>query len=682
MRVRRLLATVAAVALAASAWVGAQLPAAAEDTETPTTIYLAGDSTVASYSASAYPLMGWGQKLGDYLADDVVIDNRAIGGRSAKSYVLEGHLDRLLADIDPGDYLFVQFGHNDRQNTDSLCPSNPTYCNRHTEPYTSFKEYLRKYIDGARQHGATPVLVTPMGRRSYDGEGKFGNDFYDYAQAMKQLSAEHDVPLIDLNSTSIAFYTRIGPPATEEIFFYTEPGEYEAYPTGKEDNVHFQEYGAGWLARFVAEGMVATGLPIAPQVRFADADPWNLATHATVTASSSLEADDWYLWNVADGVTSSVPHGLGWSSSQTLDLVDHTEWVQFDLGEVMPLTRTVLVPRNDPGNEGVHFPVDYTVQVSDDATTWTTVAEVTDSPAVAAQQEITFPVTAARYVKVEGTRLRQHPGDLAYRLQLAEVKLYSDVVSVRLTGPAELLDRATGTYAATLRVPSTVAAVSNARFDLVVPDGWSSKTIPTGTPYLSTWEVTAPKSGRADGSPPVELRTAVTFKQSGEWRTVSDELLVGRPVPEPPPVLGDHWVSDLPLADEVNGWGPIERDMSNGDDGAGDGRPLSLGGIGHAKGLGVHADSSVTIALDQCRQFTAVIGVDDEVGDGGSVSFTVEGDGEPLLVHPVATGRDPGQPVTVDVTGVSRLRLLVDDLANKGNDHADWASAKLSGCAS
>lgn len=660
----------------------AVVPAAsAVSAEEVPTVYLAGDSTVASYAPSQYPLTGWGQMLPEFLDGGVRVDNRAIGGRSSKSYVLEGHLDKILADIQPGDYLFVQFGHNDRQNTDNLCSVNKTYCNRHTEPYTSFKEYLAKYVTGAREHGATPVLVTPMGRRSYDDKGQFLNDFYDYAQAMKQLSAEYDVPLIDLNSTSIAFYTRIGVPATEEIFLYCDPGECENYQTGREDNVHFQEYGARWLARFVAEGIGSAGLPMAQHVEFDDADPWNLATNAVVTASSSLETDGWYRWNLTDGQLAADPHGMGWSSNdQTLNLVDHSEWVSVDLGAVSPLTRVLLAPRSDEGKVGRHFPVDYRVQVSEDGAAWTTVASAAAAPVPTAPQELRFPATRGRYVKVTGTRLRQDPADLTYRMQLGEVKVYSDVVSMRLTGPAELLDGATGAYVANLRVPPAAGEISNVRFDLRVPDGWSSRKVRERLPYFAAWDVTAPKAGR--GTDALALTAVVTYRQAGTQHTTTAEVLVGKPVPPPPPQPGEHWVSDLPFAEEVNGWGPVERDASNGEDLAGDGRPLSIGDVGYAKGLGTHADSAVTIALDQCKQFSAVVGVDDEVGDGGSVSFMVEADGALVWTHPIATGGDGGQAVALDVTGVSKLRLVVDDLANKGHDHADWAAAKLTGCAS
>ncbi|MER6995611.1 rhamnogalacturonan acetylesterase [Streptomyces sp. NPDC000410] len=228
-----------------------------------TTVYLAGDSTVANYPASVRPMAGWGQKIGEFFTKDVKFENRSAGGRSSKSYVLEGHLDRLLARIRPGDYLFAQFGHNDKPYTDSLCSSNKLYCNRHTEPGTSYKKYLAKYIDGARKRGATPVLVTPMGTRNFDQNGRFRNEFTKYSEAMKQLGAERKVPVIDLNSMSIAHYNQVGVEGTKRLFLYCKPGEYPAYPSGQADRVHFQEFGARRLARMVAEAVRDSHLPIA-----------------------------------------------------------------------------------------------------------------------------------------------------------------------------------------------------------------------------------------------------------------------------------------------------------------------------------------------------------------------------------------------------------------------------------
>ncbi|WP_233530905.1 rhamnogalacturonan acetylesterase [Paenibacillus alkalitolerans] len=210
-----------------------------------TNVYMAGDSTVMSYPSRFYPMAGWGQKIAHYFTDDITFTNRAIGGRSSKSFVLDGRLDTILTNIRPSDYLFIQFGHNDAS-------SRPE---RYTDPYTTYKQYLAMYVDGARQRHAIPVLVTPVGRRSWDSEGQFKNDFPDYCIAMKQVAEEKNVPLLDLNTRSIELYNSIGIEDTKSIFLWLEPGEYPNYPNGVQDNTHFQEAGALQIAKVVSEGI-------------------------------------------------------------------------------------------------------------------------------------------------------------------------------------------------------------------------------------------------------------------------------------------------------------------------------------------------------------------------------------------------------------------------------------------
>ncbi len=215
-------------------------------------VYLAGDSTVMSYGSGNYPQQGWGGRIHDSFTAGVTFNNRAIGGRSSKSFVDEGRLAAILSVIKPGDYLFIQFGHNDVYSDLRL----------HTDPFTSYKTYLAMYIDLPRQYGAIPVLVTPMGRRRYDSSGRFLNDFADRAAAMKELAVEKSVPLIDLNAKSIAFYNSIGVAATTDVFLWLPAGQYARFPNGVTDGTHFQEYGAGQLARLVIQGIVENRLGI------------------------------------------------------------------------------------------------------------------------------------------------------------------------------------------------------------------------------------------------------------------------------------------------------------------------------------------------------------------------------------------------------------------------------------
>ena len=213
-------------------------------------LYLAGDSTVATLGSGSAPQQGWGGRIRDYFGGGITVVNRAIGGRSSKSFVDEGRLGAILTVIKPGDYLFVQFGHNDAYSDARL----------HTEPYTSYKTYLSMYIDLARQYGAIPVLVTPPGQRRYDSSGRFINDFADRAAAMRQLATEKRVALIDLNAKSMVFYNGIGVAATADVFLWLAPNQYPNFPSGVRDATHFQEYGAGQIARLVVQGIAESTL--------------------------------------------------------------------------------------------------------------------------------------------------------------------------------------------------------------------------------------------------------------------------------------------------------------------------------------------------------------------------------------------------------------------------------------
>lgn len=222
------------------------------------TVYIAGDSTVQTYDASAYaPQAGWGQMIDRFFADDVAFSNHAIGGRSSKNFITQGRLDDILRGIRPGDYLFVQFGHNDAtQGVDD----------RYASP-ADYKEYLRTYVNGARQRGATPVLVTPVSRRSFDATTGLANvSFPEYVDKMKELAAEEGVELVDLSASSRAYLNEIGPEAAKSVFLWVDPGIFPNRPAGTQDDTHFQEYGAIQMARLIAQDYAQIDDPLAAHV--------------------------------------------------------------------------------------------------------------------------------------------------------------------------------------------------------------------------------------------------------------------------------------------------------------------------------------------------------------------------------------------------------------------------------
>jgi len=219
---------------------GAQLFAA---DATKSTVYICGDSTVSNYAASSAPQTGWGQVISKYFTSDVLFQNKAVGGLSSKTFITGGYLDKILNAIKANDYLFVQFGHND------ATPSRPE---RYTDPNTTFKEYLRQYIDKAREKKAIPVLITPMARFIYTN-GVFQNSFPAYQQAMKEVAAEKNVPCVDLMTASLNYYNSIG---------YDKVKPFYMISVNRTDTTHFTDKGALQMARLVSEGIAGLDLTI------------------------------------------------------------------------------------------------------------------------------------------------------------------------------------------------------------------------------------------------------------------------------------------------------------------------------------------------------------------------------------------------------------------------------------
>ncbi len=211
-------------------------------------IFIIGDSTVSNYGLSAYPFAGWGQVLQHFFDDSKIsTHNRAVGGRSSRSFYEEERWDGtsgVLNELVAGDYVFIQFGHNDRDASNA---------SRYTSP-EDFKTYLRIYVNTSREIGAIPVLVSPMSMNT-GTRNVFTESGSDYRGAMLAVSEELSVPFIDLNTKSYDFYQEIGTEyASYFIHMGLEAGEYSNYPDGYSDTwTHYQEMGALAMARFIRE---------------------------------------------------------------------------------------------------------------------------------------------------------------------------------------------------------------------------------------------------------------------------------------------------------------------------------------------------------------------------------------------------------------------------------------------
>ncbi|WP_051823765.1 NPCBM/NEW2 domain-containing protein [Streptomyces sp. NRRL S-1448] len=223
----------------------------------------------------------------------------------------------------------------------------------------------------------------------------------------------------------------------------------------------------------------------------------------------------------------------------------------------------------------------------------------------------------------------------------------------------------------------------NLTVTLKAPQGWhataaspaTARALPGGRSLTTTWRIAAP-AGAAPGAYDLPL-TADYRSPRGERVTTT---LPGTAHIVVPPPAGTAYAAELPWLTAANGWGPVERNTSVGENAAGDGGPLRIGGTGFTKGLGVHAASDVTLYTGRrCSAFTARVGIDDEVGDRGSAGFEVWADGTRVATSGTVTGADAARTLTAAVAGAETVRLVVTDGGDGIDyDHADWADAKFS----
>ena len=211
------------------------------------TIVIIGDSTVCNYPAE-HLCRGWGQFIAEHFKDTVRVANHAASGRSTKSFITEGRWKRAL-DEKP-DFVLIQFGHND-----SHAKERPEA----TDAATSYRDFLRRYVDESRAAHATPIFITPMHRRTFDTDGKLADILQPYADAMKAVAAEKKVPLIDLHAASGALFQQLGKERCPEL---------ANSPT---DFTHFNEKGARAMAELVMKELPGTDARLAAELRTAPA---------------------------------------------------------------------------------------------------------------------------------------------------------------------------------------------------------------------------------------------------------------------------------------------------------------------------------------------------------------------------------------------------------------------------
>jgi DNA sulfur modification protein DndE len=215
----------------------------------PVKVFMAGDSTMADKPIPDNPERGWGMVLPSYFNDNVVIENHARNGRSTRSFIREGRWDALIERVSKGDFVIIQFGHNDEKiETD-----------RGTSP-DEYKENLKRFVNDVRTKGAYPILCTPIMRRKFDENGKFVDQHGAYPDKVRELAKEEDVPLIDMHRRSEAVIEKLGVEGSKRIFLHIAPGEYKSLPEGRNDDTHCSLEGAMTMAGLAVEGFKELGI--------------------------------------------------------------------------------------------------------------------------------------------------------------------------------------------------------------------------------------------------------------------------------------------------------------------------------------------------------------------------------------------------------------------------------------
>lgn len=209
-------------------------------------IHTIGDSTMADkVNPEENPERGWCQLLPIFLNDKAVVKNHAVNGRSTRSFIQQKRWDSVYSKLNRGDYVFIQFGHNDQKENDSL---------RYTNPHTAYRYNLIKFVQEAREKGAHPVLFSSIVRRNFNENGTLVDTHGDYPMEVRLVAQEFEVPFIDLQYATEQMEERYGVEASKKLHLHYAPNEIAYYPEGKEDDTHLSIEGATEVARLaVAE---------------------------------------------------------------------------------------------------------------------------------------------------------------------------------------------------------------------------------------------------------------------------------------------------------------------------------------------------------------------------------------------------------------------------------------------
>ena len=231
------------------------LNACGDDEKKPISIYMVGDSTMADKPDPAKnPERGWGQAFPVFFNELVTVRNHAVNGRSSKSFIDEGKWNRVLSLLEPGDYVFIQFGHNDQKEYDP---------DRFTNVYSAYRRNLELMVRETRDKGGFPILLSSIVRRKFNDEGTLTDTHGPYPFVARMVALDNNVPFIDLQQMTEDRVSELGPDRSKELYLWVEPGEYDMYPDGRFDDTHLNVAGAREMAGMVARSIRDLDLPLA-----------------------------------------------------------------------------------------------------------------------------------------------------------------------------------------------------------------------------------------------------------------------------------------------------------------------------------------------------------------------------------------------------------------------------------
>lgn len=225
----------------------------------PPHLFLVGDSTMAPKPPPpGNPEHGWGEALPFFFDENIVIDNRALNGRSTLSFRSEGHWQKLLDDLRAGDWVLIQFGHNDEKSND---PS------RYAAADTDFRANLDRFVEEVWLRGAHTILATPIVRREFDDDGNLVPTHGDYPEVVREVAEANNVPLLDLRAETWDLVQELGEEDSKKLFVWVPEGRYARFPNGNQDNTHLSTYGASVVAEMAANAILRLDLSLAERLK-------------------------------------------------------------------------------------------------------------------------------------------------------------------------------------------------------------------------------------------------------------------------------------------------------------------------------------------------------------------------------------------------------------------------------